>query len=68
MVQAVDNAKRLTDGDLKNLELARGPAENQRRRMVLNQVTINVVILRTSMSFVNFRATHRGKGARVFAL
>eukprot|EP00904_Undaria_pinnatifida_P014149 jgi/Undpi1/9865/HiC_scaffold_28.g12319.m1 len=34
---AVDNAKRLTDGDLKNLELARGPAENQRRRMVLNQ-------------------------------
>ena len=37
-VQAVDNAKRLTEGDLDNLELAKGPAEVNRRRMVLNQV------------------------------
>nr|ATQ35993.1 phytoene synthetase [Desmarestia viridis] len=35
--QAADNAKRLTDGDLNNLELAKGPAEMQRRRTVLNQ-------------------------------
>eukprot|EP00752_Nemacystus_decipiens_P004259 g3890.t1 len=35
--RAVDNAKRLTEGDLDNLELAKGPAELNRRRMVLNQ-------------------------------
>nr|ATQ35994.1 phytoene synthetase [Punctaria latifolia] len=35
--RAVDNAKRLTEGDLENLELARGPAEANRRRTVLNQ-------------------------------
>nr|ATQ35995.1 phytoene synthetase [Scytosiphon lomentaria] len=35
--RAVDNAKRLTEGDLDNLELARGPAELNRRRTVLNQ-------------------------------
>ncbi|CAM9097843.1 unnamed protein product [Pylaiella littoralis] len=35
--RAVDNAKRLTEGDLENLELARGPADMNRRRMVLNQ-------------------------------
>lgn len=41
--QAVDNAKRLTEGDLENLELARGPAEANRRRAVLNQVRYRAV-------------------------
>ena len=42
--QAVDNAKRLTEGDLENLELARGPAEANRRRMVLNKVRRGAVV------------------------
>lgn len=37
-VQAADNAKRLNDGDLDNLELVKGPGEANRRRTVLNQV------------------------------
>lgn len=34
---AMDNAKRVSSGDLSNLELVRGPGEGQRRTNVLNQ-------------------------------
>ncbi|CAM9426669.1 unnamed protein product [Ascophyllum nodosum] len=34
---AVSNSQRLTEGDLRNLELLRGPGDVQRRRTVLNQ-------------------------------
>nr|ATQ35997.1 phytoene synthetase [Dictyopteris undulata] len=37
MSKAMENAKRLSKGDLDNLELVRGPAESQRRTIVLNQ-------------------------------
>lgn len=42
-IQAVENAKRLTEGDLENLELTTGPVEVNRRRMVLNQVRCGAV-------------------------
>ena len=33
----MSNSQRLTEGDLRNLELLRGPGDVQRRRTVLNQ-------------------------------
>lgn len=38
--KAMENAKRLSIGDFENLEFMRGPAESQRRAMVLNQVRL----------------------------
>lgn len=57
----MDNAKRLTEGDLENLDLARGPAEVNRRRTVLNQV--RCAVARKLLVFVCFLCYQNAGGA-----